>query len=117
MSQSIVNLAELKRACKRLLARMSDEFESGNQSVTFIADRDSLRIEIGGSSETVSAVAVQRGHESVPCSLFWEMAQTLRFYRKKKVEILVSDSELKIERMVFRYATAVVFTPPAANQH
>jgi hypothetical protein len=105
MSRSIVNLAELKRACKRLLARMSDEYHSGNQSVIFIADRDSLRIEIGGSSEVVSAEVQQTGHESVPCSLFWDMAQTLRFYRKKKVEILVSDSELKVERMVFRQST------------
>jgi len=33
------------------------------------------------------------------------MAQTLRFYRKKKVEIAVSNEELKIEQMVFRQST------------
>ncbi len=102
MSQSIVNLAEMKCACKRLLARMSDEYDLGNQSVTFIADRDSIQIQIGGSSEMVSAEVLQTGRESIPCSLFWEMAQTLRFYRKKKVEITVSEGELKLERMVFR---------------
>jgi hypothetical protein len=55
MSQSIVNLAELKRACKRLLARMSDEYDSGNQSAVFSANRDSLQIRMGGSSETIPA--------------------------------------------------------------
>jgi hypothetical protein len=105
MSQSIVKLADLKRACKRLLARMSDEYDSGNESVVFTPDRDSFRIQIGGSSETVSAVVVQRGSVSVPSSLFRNMAQTLRFYRKKKVEIGVSAGELRIERMVFRQST------------
>ena len=93
MSRSIVKLAELKRACKRLLARMSDECDSSNHSVIFTADRDYLRIQIGGSSETISAAVLQTGRESLPCSLFWDMTQTLRFYRKKKVGIVVSDSE------------------------
>jgi hypothetical protein len=30
------------------------------------------------------------------------MAQTLRFYRKKKIEVTVSENQIKIERMVFR---------------
>ncbi len=94
MSRAIVNLAELKQACKRLLARMSDEFDSGNQSVIFIADRDSLQIQIGSSTETISAEVLQRGRESVPCSMFWNMAHTLRLYREKKVEIVVLEDEL-----------------------
>lgn len=105
MSRSIVDVAEMKRACRRLLARLPDESESGNSSVVFTADRDNLRVEIGDSSETIHAAVVQSGNESVQCSLFSAMAQTLRFYRKKNVEIAVSENELKIERMVFRQST------------
>lgn len=105
MSRSIVNVAEMKRACGRLLARLPDECESGNQSVVFTAGHNNFRIQAGSSSETISAVVVQRGKESVQCSLFSAMAQTLRFYHKKTVEIAVSDNELKIERMVFRQST------------
>ena len=95
----------MKRACRRLLARLPDECESGNQSVVFTADHDNLRIQVGSSSEIVSAVVVQKGKESAQCSQFSAMAQTLRFYRKKRVEIAVSDNELKIERMIFRPST------------
>ena len=61
MSRSIVNVAEMKRACRRLLARLPDECESGNQSVVFTADQDNLRIQIDSSSEIISAVVVQKG--------------------------------------------------------
>jgi len=105
MSRSIVKVAEMKRACKRLLARFPDEYESGNQSVVFTADHDSLRIQVGSSSEVIPAVVMQRGKESVESPLFSGMAQTLRFYHKKKVEIAVSDNELKIERMIIRLST------------
>ncbi len=105
MSRSIVNAVEMKRACGRLLNRLADECESGNSSVAFTADQHNLRFEIGDSSETVHAIAVQSGNESVQSSLFSAMAQTLRFYRKKKIEIAVSGNELKVERMVFRPPT------------
>ena len=48
---------------------------------------------------------MQTGKESVESPLFSGMAQTLRFYHKKKVEIAVSDNELKIERMIIRPST------------
>ncbi|MGH9510808.1 MAG: hypothetical protein ACRD2U_01595 [Terriglobales bacterium] len=102
MSQSIVSTADLKRACKRLLARLRDERDSGDVPVVFTCDHDDLGIQIGSSSETIPAVVVVSGIESVRSSLFSGMAQTLRFYRKKKIEIAVLNGELRIERMVFR---------------
>jgi hypothetical protein len=105
VNRSIVSVAEMKRACRRLLARLPDECDSGNQSVVFTADHDNVCIQVGGSSEIIPAVVVREGKGSVQCSQFSAMAQTLRFYRKKKVEIAVSDNELKIERMVFRQST------------
>jgi hypothetical protein len=97
VNRSTVNTIEMKRACERLLARLPDERDSGNSSVVFTADRDSLHIQAGDSSETIAAVVAQSGRESVQWLQFSGMAQTLRFYRKKKIEITVSDNELKIE--------------------
>jgi hypothetical protein len=74
MSRSIVNVAETKSACKRLLVRLPDECESRNLSVVFTAGRDNVRIRIGRSSEIVSAVVVQSGKESVQCPPFSAMA-------------------------------------------
>jgi len=105
VNRSTVNTIEMKRACERLLARLSDERDSGNSLVVFIANRDSLRIQVGDSSEIIPAVVAQSGKESVQWLQFSGMAQTLRSYREKNVEITVSDNELKIERMVFRPLT------------
>lgn len=98
----IVNTIEMKRACNRLLARLPDERDSGNSSVVFTAAHDSLQIQIGDSSEIVPAIVTEAGIESVPCLQFSGMAQTLRFYRKKKIEVTVTDNQIKVERMVFR---------------
>jgi hypothetical protein len=105
VNRSTVNTIEMKRACERLLARLSDERDSGNSSVVFTAEGDSLCIQVGDSSETIPALVAQSGKESIQCLQFSGMAQTLRFYRKKKIEVTVSDNELKIERMVFRPLT------------
>jgi hypothetical protein len=102
MCRILVNLAELKSACKRLLATIDDECDVGTESVRFTTDRDSLHIETLRSSETVLARVLERGQKSVPCALLRNMALTLRFYRKRKIDIAVSDGELRIERMAFR---------------
>ena len=100
----------MKRACQRLLARLPDERDSGNSPVVFMADSDSLCIQIGDSSETIPAVVTETGKESVQWLQFSGMAQTLQFYRKKKIEVTVSENELKIERMLFRPLTYKVPT-------
>jgi hypothetical protein len=92
----------MRRACDRLLARLPDERGSGNASVIFTAGRDSLQIQIGDSSEIIPATMTEAGIESVPCLQFSGMAQTLRFYRKKEIEVTVADNQIKVERMVFR---------------
>ena len=98
----LVKTVEMKRACNRLLAKLPDERDSGSSSVIFTADHDSLQIQIGESSEIIPASVVDAGIESLPSLQFSGMAQTLRFYRKKKIEITVSDNQIRVERMVFR---------------
>ncbi len=106
----IVNTTEMRHACNRLLARLPDERDSGNSFVVFTADHDSVHIQVGDSSEIVPAIVTEAGIESVPCLQFSGMAQTLRFYRKKKIEVTVSDNQIRVERMVFRQ-------PAQENQH
>jgi hypothetical protein len=111
MCHAVVNLAELKRACKRLLSRMSDECASGNEWVIFIAEHDTSCIQIPDACEIISVTVLPRGRESVPYALMWNMAQTLRF-RKNKVEDVVSEndspvsSQVKVEPTVLRRAFA-----------
>jgi hypothetical protein len=92
----------MRRACKRLLARLADERDSGNSSVVFTANDEKLQIRIGESSEILPAIVAEAGTESVPCLQFSSMAKMLRFYHKREVEITASDNQIKIERMVFR---------------
>ena len=102
MIRSTVNTIEMRRAWNRLLARLPDERGSGNSSVIFTADHDNLQIQIGDSSEIIPATVTKAGIESVPCLQFSGMAQTLCFYRRKKIEVTVADNQIKVERMVFR---------------
>jgi hypothetical protein len=62
LNQSTVNTIEMKRACERLLARLPDERDSGNSSVVFTADRDSLCVQVGDSSETILAMVTVFWH-------------------------------------------------------
>jgi hypothetical protein len=100
--RSTVNTIEMRRACNRLLARLPDERGSGNSSVIFTAGHDNIQIQIGDSSEIIPAIMTEAGIESVPCLQFSGMAQTLRGFRKKKIEVTVGDHQIKVERMVFR---------------
>lgn len=92
----------MRRVCRRLLARLADERDSGNSSVVFNAEHETLQIRVGDSSEVLPAVVAEAGNESVPCLQFSSMAKMMRFYHKREVEITVSDNQIKIERMVFR---------------
>jgi hypothetical protein len=76
VSISVVALVEMKRACRRLLVRYPDECQTGNQSEVFTADHDSLQIQVGSSSEILSAVVVQKGKGSVQYAQFSAMALT-----------------------------------------
>jgi len=94
VSRSIVNVAEMKRACKRLLARLPDECESDNQSVVFTADHDSLCIQVGSSIRNNLGGRDADGQRSVE-SRSSRHGQTPAVLSQKKLKLRFSDNELK----------------------
>jgi hypothetical protein len=51
--QFTVNLVELKRAVRRLLTRLPDESEAGDDSIVFSASGNDLEIVVGRTSEVL----------------------------------------------------------------
>lgn len=98
-----VNLVDLRRAFRRVLARLPDEAEAGNEFVIFSVDWNSLGIVAGETSETVSASVTQTGQASVPSSCFRGIARTLGFYRQATIRLAFSNGTLTINRTKFRH--------------
>jgi hypothetical protein len=98
-----VSLIDLKRAFRRLLARLPDESEAGGDFIVFSASGDRLEIVVGGTSEVLSASVVHPGQARVPCPVFRGIAKTLRFYRGRTVTVVSSKGLLKIGRTEFRH--------------
>ena len=99
-----VSLVELKRAFRRLLARLSDESEAGEEFVVFYACDSNLEIVALGTSEGLSASVVHPGRASVPFPVFRGVARILRFYRQKTVRFAFSTGVLSIDHTAFRHA-------------
>ena len=98
-----VSLVELKRAFRRLSARLPDESESGGEFVAFDASHNTLEIIALGTSEGLSAFVVHPGRASVPFPVFGGVARILRFYRLKVVRLAFSAGELSIDCTAFRH--------------
>ena len=98
-----VSLVDLRRAFRRVLARLPDEAEAGNEFVIFSVDWNSLGIVAGETSEIVSAIVTQTGQASVPSSCFRGIAGTLRFYRKTAICLTFSTGAITINRTKFRH--------------
>ena len=98
-----VSLVGLRRAFRRVLARLPDEAEAGNEFVIFTVDWNSLAIVAGETSEIVSANVTQTGQASVPSSCFRGIARTLRFYRKDTISLAFSTGAITIDRTEFRH--------------
>jgi hypothetical protein len=98
-----VCLIDLKRAFRRLIARLLDESEAGVDFIVFRADVDHLEIVSGGTSETLRASVVYPGEALVPCPVFRGIARTLQFYRGRAVSIASSKGLLSICRTEFRH--------------
>jgi hypothetical protein len=60
-----VSLIDLKRAFRRLLARLPDESEAGSAFIVFSAVGDRLDIVVGGTSEVLRASVVHPGQARV----------------------------------------------------
>jgi hypothetical protein len=103
-----VSLVELKRAFRRLSARLSDESEAGGEVVVFDAGRNTLEIVALGTSEGLSVSVVHPGRASVPVPVFWGIARILRFYPEAKVCIGLSDGVVRIDRTDFRHSSISV---------
>jgi|SRR5580704_2330826 hypothetical protein len=98
-----VRLIDLKRAFRRLTARLTDECEAGAGFIDFEADADNLEIVSGGTSETLRATVVHPGEARVPCLVFRGIARTLRFHRGKVIMISFSPGSLRIAQTDYRH--------------
>src|SRR5579864_2584743 len=94
----VVSLIDLKRAFRRLLARLPDESEAGGDFVVFSASGNSLDMVVGGTSEVLSASVVLPGEARVPSPVFRGIARTLRFHRGRTVTVASSTGLLRIAR-------------------
>ncbi len=103
-----VSLSELKRAFRRLSARLLDESEAGSEFVIFNATDNDLRIVASRTSEGLSASVAHPGRASVPFPIFCGIARILRFYRQKTVRFAFSGGVLKIDRTAIRHPSISV---------
>ena len=98
-----VSLVELKRAFRRLSARLLDESEVGSEFVIFNARENDLRIVARRTSEGLFASLAHSGRARVPFPTFCGIARILRFYRQKTVRFAFSGGVLKIDRTAIRH--------------
>jgi hypothetical protein len=98
-----VSLMDLKRAFRRLLARLPDESEVGGDFIVFSASGDRLDIMVGGTSELLNATVVHPGQARVPSPVFRGIARTLRFYGGRTVAAASSKGLLRLVRKEFRH--------------
>jgi len=109
--QFTVNLVELKRAVRRLLARLPDESAAGDDSIVFGASGNSLEIVVGGTSEVLRAAIVHPGKARVPHHVFRTIARSLRFHRGRAIAIVVSPAVFKINRTGYRHPGISILSP------
>jgi hypothetical protein len=98
-----VCLIDLKRAFRRLIARLPDESEAGGDFVDFGTSEKTLDIVVGGTSEVLNAIILHPGQGSVPLPVFCGIARILRFHRGIKVDLCFSEGRLKMDRAEFRH--------------
>jgi hypothetical protein len=106
-----VSLIALKRAFRRLIARLPDESEADGDFIVFSATGDSLDIVVGGTSEVLSASVVRTGQARVPSHVFRGIARTLRFYRGMFITIAFSQGALRIDLTDHRHPNISVHAP------
>ena len=105
-----VHLIDLKRAFRRLMARLPDESEAGAEFIVFRADTDRFDIIAGGTSETLRASVAYPGEARVPCPVFRGIARTLRFHRGRVIMISLSPGSLRIDQTNYRHPRISVLT-------
>jgi hypothetical protein len=98
-----VRLIDLKRAFRRLLARLPDESEASGDFIVFSASGNRLGIVVGGTSEVLNANVVHPGEARVPSPVFRGIARSLRFHRGKVIAITLSPGSLTIAQTDYRH--------------
>jgi hypothetical protein len=81
-----VNLVELRRACRRLLSRLSDESESGTDFAVFDATGTAMELSTGNSSEVLDATIHRSGQAKVQRPVFSKLVSALRYFRGTVIE-------------------------------
>jgi hypothetical protein len=99
-----VSLTELKRAFRRLSARLPDESEAGEEFVVSDACDSNLEIMASRTSEGLSASVVYPGRARVPFPVIRGVARVMRFYREKTVRLTFSAGVFRVDHTEFRHA-------------
>ena len=81
-----VNLGELRRACRRLVSRLSDESEIGTDFALFHATGMAMELSTGNSSEVLAATIHSSGQATVPRPVFSKLVSALRYFRGTIIE-------------------------------
>jgi hypothetical protein len=105
-----VRLTDLKRAFRRLLARLPDEMEAGSDFIVFKATGSILEVVAGETSEVLKAVTLHSGQASVPEPVFRGIARAIRHYRGRTATVSASRGSLRIDRTEFRHPNISVLT-------
>jgi hypothetical protein len=101
--QFTVNLADLKRSCRRLLTRLPDEAEAGGEVVVFNATSDGLQIVASGTSEGLTAIVSNAGVTRMPYPVFRGIVRTFSTYQRRKLTFTFSAGQLTVDGAVFRH--------------
>jgi len=81
-----VNLVDLKKACRRLVSRLSDESEIGRDFALFRATGSALELSTGNSSEVLAATIHRSGQATVTGPVFYKLVSTLRYFRRTVID-------------------------------
>jgi len=76
-----VDLVELRKACRRLVLRLSDESETGTNFALFHATGSTLELSTRNSSEVLNPTIHRSGQATVPRPVFYRLVSTLRYFR------------------------------------
>jgi hypothetical protein len=108
-----VSLTELKRAFRRLLARLPDESEAGGDSVDFRVSQQSLEMVAGATSEVLRVNVAQPGRGRIPYSVFRGIGRALPCHRGRVVLVSLSSGVLRIDSTAYRHPS--IFVSPLGN--
>jgi hypothetical protein len=115
-----VNLGELRRACRRLVSRLSDESEIETDFALFNATGRALKISTKNSSEVLDATVHRSGQATVPRPVFCKLVSTLRYFRGTEIEfefsagMIVLNGRTQIHHSGISSSDGLIKQPPVA---